>query len=166
MNYSITNIVAKTKTQEAALNEVTRRLEASGVSFKRTPSFPAVFLKLSEGTCTIFSTGTVTLNGCKSLEEIGVLKERFEAIFDVGLSTPEVVNIVLKLTLGGNVDLQKLGSQPFAFYEPELSNSVNLRLPNHVNALVHGTGSGIVTGIRSMETIDTIIEMIRSLIIP
>lgn len=146
MNYSITNIVARSQASPVPLNVIMEMFDRSSTPFRRSSKFPAVFGKLKSGTCTFFATGTVTFNGCKSENQLQALHQEFKEITsDDTTTTPQIVNVVLTFSVDEKVDLVDISKQKDAFYEPELSNSLQLSLDNKVKVLVHCTGKGIVT---------------------
>lgn len=151
----ITNIVAKTKTDRLVeLDELYLLLELNGHKSKYNNRFPAVFVRMNNGSCTIFSTGTVTLNGIRKFSQIPLLIDELQqTMTETGIrlrTDYNVVNIVATFETGIKIDISKLGTLANSYYNPDDFNSVKVHLGGRCCALVHHTGNGIVTGSTSI----------------
>lgn len=165
MEYKVTNIVAKLKTSPVDLDDLFIFLTVEQKACKLTSSFPAVFVKLNNGTCTFFRTGTVTLNGCKSEAEVERLYSEIKGLGYPGtFSEPVIVNVVCQFSLNTNVSLEKLYRSLDCIYEPELSNSLHIRLADSIIIMLHGTGNGIVTGLKCMKSLKSAMEFLRAIV--
>lgn len=165
MNYKIANVVAKLRISPLDLDDVFIFFTSEGKKCKYTSSFPAVFVKLNYGTVTMFSTGTVTLNGCTSFFSVNLLYDELKQLgYPVTFTDPIIVNSVWQFHTNNKVSLDQLKAKECSFlYEPELSNSLHIYYDESVRILLHATGNGIITGIRSSGLIDAVIRFLSDI---
>lgn len=105
--------------------------------YTRSHRFPAIFVKLSDGTCTVFRTGTITYNGCKSLSQLESLHcEASRLLTPLPVTFPAIVNVVVKFTSNQKVNLPKIAKTANILYEPDMSTALELVLNDSVRALV------------------------------
>lgn len=113
--------------------------------------------KKLKGTCLVFSNGKLIMNGFKSKQEMRKNGRKFIRILQKK-SCLKLLNFNFKIItmsasyrLSGRIDLYL-----FSNYEPEICNSVMLKRED-VTFLIFASGTIIVTGIKSMKCIDTIV---------
>lgn len=160
----VTNIVAKAKTRQVDLDDVFIYLSAKKVGVKMPQKFPALFVKLS-----VFGTGTITLNGIKSLEELSMASVEMKALFqEYGLqfTEPKVVNVVATFEAGRKVNLHQLLEKikSTAFLNLELSNNLEIRFGTSGRVLLHPTGNGIISGAASIDDANQIWDNITKIV--
>lgn len=169
IEHRISNIVAKSQTSRLDLDDLfcldDLFLTLSNKKCRYTSAFPAVFAKFSQGTCTFFSTGTVTMNGCKSLASVNELCEELNSLgYHAKFGTPAIVNVVSQFYTNRRAFLEIMKNSIDAIYEPELSNSLHIRFDKSVRTLLHGSGNGIITGVASPESIQPVLDFLIMLL--
>lgn len=150
----ITNVVAKTKTRNLDVDEVYLLLSCKCCVVWKLPRFGAVCFTMSRATVTMFGTGTVTLNGFRKPEDLPyIMTDLVYLLIELKLrfDAPVIVNIVAKFQTGQPRNLVELylRNQSRCFLNPEVTNSLELRLGGSLRVLLHSTGKGIITGARS-----------------
>lgn len=167
MNYTITNIVATSKTTACSLDQLAKKFACRSVHLTKSDKFPAIFLRLNNGTCTIFGTGTITYNGCRTVKQLDALHYEYTQLSESRpITPPKIVNVVVKFTSNRKINLESIARNASAVYEPELSNTLEVLVDSGVKALIHSTGNGFVTGIKSTTAVDDVIRKIREIIFP
>ena len=155
----ITNIVAKCTTTPLDLDDAFVCLTCDGYNVSKPSKFPAVFLRLEHETCALFKTGTVTINGIKSVRDItNVYTELWDAFSSTGrrFSGPSIVNIVASFRTDNKVNLEVVSQRhkDICSYTPELSNSAEISLEKSCKVLLHSSGNGIITGAKSVDELN------------
>ena len=119
------------------------------------------------GTILLFSSGRITILNCDSLQEGKSGLRKFARILqqrhNCAVTTVKNVRIVtasMHFSLGAKIDLRTLTRLfPNCQYEPELCNSASIR-HGKIHIAVHSTGSVLITGVKSCEALDTVIQPI------
>ena len=141
--------------------------------------FPAAFLRLTKGSCNIFHSGTIVLNGVKriaDIEQCGTELAHLQHRPIVFQLPNDICNWVasfqlFKMPAGSIFEILKYkkvkqtGGKQLEYYvlEQDIQNSLQCRL-NKTTILLHHTGKGIITGATSFPHIDETLELLWKLL--
>jgi TATA-box binding protein (TBP) (component of TFIID and TFIIIB) len=167
---AITNVMAKITCAPFDLQCIST---IDGATFHQG-RYRRISFKLTACHCNIYATGSVVFLGCKTIQSIqssieelaSILEEHF---FPIDIE-PIVQNIAAKVVLSfGKISLENFCSKfdDHLFqcsYEPELSNAAHFSFDPFIKVLLHPTGKGIVTGLKSTEEAVGILRQIVSLL--
>ena len=154
VTYTVTNIIGKIKSGPICMDSLSN---LPGVKYNKH-KFPAAFLKLENGSCNIFRTGTITFLGYKTVasmhKAVAELADRLGELYHPVEVEPNICNIVctFKVINAKTVDLNILRDyfnsqkKSQAIYEPDIWNGLHLTISKSIKAIVHYTCSGILTG--------------------
>ncbi len=109
-----------------------------------------------KGTCMLFSSGKVIMNGFKSKDEMKQNGRKFIRLLQKKCCL-NLLNFSFKIiTMSTSYNLSDRINLSHFNYEPEICNSAILKR-EHVTFLIFATGKVIATGLKRMKCIDNIV---------
>lgn len=124
--------------------------------------FPGGCLRTPKGTCLIFKSGKVVINGVKTENDMLETVKYVQQKLNMDLCDLKLVNANGYVRFGKNINLIALYKQTGGIYEPELHPGLFLRFEN-VSCIVYVTGA-IFTGCKSDAAYDQICSKLTQLI--
>lgn len=169
---SVTNIMGKIKCAAFDLPQVAC---LPGAKYYRG-KYTRVSFKLHYCHCNLYQSGVIVFMGCQSMQKLHAAVEQVsdvlgEHFFPLDI-TPTVSNMATKFSLSrGSVDLiafsQKHKDDDEVFdciYEPELSNGLHFSLDLVSRVILHQTGKGIITGVKSLHEAYCVLKLIHNML--
>lgn len=175
--YHVTNIIAKIECKPINLDsvlKVRRRLKYDA------RKFPAVFCKLTSGSCNIFpKSGKVVFLGYKSFNLMNAGANEFLDVFGDIVELVDTVKIcsiaatIADQSTAMHLDLRKVYEKAKdrtdifrnVVYEPELHNALQVffERPASLVLMLHGSGKGIIAGAKSEADLQFVTDMMNTL---
>lgn len=167
---SITNIMAKIRCAPFELGEIAAVPGARHYQGRYT----RVSIKLPGCHCNLYRTGVVVLMGCATMSSVHASIEHLSAIlgehfFPIDIK-PVIVNMATRFALNVNkIDLNsfctKYKSELIScIYEPELSNGVHFQLDFFSRIILHQTGKGIITGVKTIDEAYGVLKLMHNML--
>lgn len=175
--YRVTNIIAKIECEPINLDSLLRL----GRHYKyNAKKFPAVFCKLTSGSCNIFpKSGKVVFLGYKSLNHLNAGANEFLGVFGDLVKLINFVKVCsITATIGHqdaavSLDLHRVYEEArkkndvfrSVVYEPELHNALQLFFiqPASLVLMLHGSGKGIIAGAKSETDLQIVERLMNTL---
>ena len=157
-SFKIANIVASIRCTHPIPLDLIQHIPGVRYNFSR---FKCAMTKLTNGSANIFRNGKIVFLGFKNIPDIDTavhqLKAKLGRFMIVGSAKPIVSNIVARIDVATIIDptiiqtrAPKLSNFRRVYYEPELSNMIQIHFNDSMRFMVHTTGKGFITGGRDV----------------
>lgn len=167
---SITNIMAKMRCAPFDLSQVA--VKSGGKHHK--DKYSSVSIKLSCCHCNLYCTGVVILMGCPSLASVTQSIHQLAKVLEEHYSPVDVNPVIVNMATRFSLRITKDDLNSFCarykddviscMYEPELSNGVHFSLDFFSRVILHQTGKGIITGVKSADEAYGVLELMHDMI--
>lgn len=159
----VSNIVANASSEQPIPLNLIKDLP--GVRPKLNSKLKFCTVKLCNGSVNLFQSGKIVFLGFKNIYDLDRALPELKNILGRFLIIsaevkPTVKNVVVRFDLGSKVTYDtirreytrgRLQSVARLEYEPELSNSIHIRFHDSAVMLVHQTGKGFITGLKTVD---------------
>ncbi|XP_074596431.1 TATA-box-binding protein 2-like [Brevipalpus obovatus] len=134
--------------------------------------FSGYFMRLENGTVTVFESGKVVSNGLKHWSDMVTVNDQFASYLmvhlpqdvDFDLELPKIVNATGCRNLEKRIDLRKFSnSDPQASYEPEIFPNLQYTFIDgeRVRGIVSKNGKIIVTGVKDSNKMNLFLDKLQ-----
>ena len=161
----------------AAIIEMENKFNVSEVLNKIPETEPCLrwakmYFSENKNYVALYESGKVLISGVKSDEELNIIANNLvEYLKSYGISNSirniKVNNYVLADQIGHNIDLNHLIVELFEYdasYEPEQFPALKFKDQYGITYLLFNSGKITITGVKSLENIDTYVNEFKDLI--